>query len=94
MAKEIGANTRDKFTLCFECQNSVPSRTRGCEWSRNFQPVPGWNAEPTFKDNGKIPSYHVITCPKYIPDPPRPWAPDLGYGHIPIVPRPQEEYAV
>ena len=94
MPKEIGVNTRFRYTLCLECQNAVPSRTRGCEWSREFKPVPGWTAEPTIKDGGAYNSFHVHKCPKYTPDPPRPWAPDVGTSRVPIVPRSKEEYAV
>lgn len=53
-------------TLCEVCENAVPSKTRGCEWSRNFEPVPGWEATQTV--NNGIPSFKVIACPKHIPE--------------------------
>ena len=83
-------------TLCFECQNSVPNKTRGCEWSRYGKPVPGWTAIPTLlhRHNSCPNSFHVVKCPQYDPDPPRPWAPDTTSGGFPIIPRSKEEYAV
>ena len=37
---------KDKLglTLCWKCMNA--GRV-GCEWFKNDQPVPGWEAEPT-----------------------------------------------
>ena len=57
-------------TKCFECQNAVPTLKRGCSWSRNFEPVQGWEAIPTTVGMGhkRVPSYVVINCPSYIPD--------------------------
>ena len=51
-------------TLCFTCENAVPSKCRGCEWSRTSQPVPGWTAIPTTPMG--MPSFCVIECPKYL----------------------------
>ena len=83
-------------TLCFDCQNAVPNKTRGCEWSRYGQPVPGWTAHPTLiRTHDSCPnSFCVVKCPKYDPDPPRPWAPDLTSKGLPIFPRSKEEFAV
>lgn len=53
-------------TLCEMCENAVPSKTRGCEWSRDLEPVPGWDAMPTI--NNGIRSFKVIACPKHIPE--------------------------
>jgi len=64
-------------TLCWGCQNSVPSAdgVRGCEWSCERKPVPGWVAEEVIIKNrekrGKVSlteSYHVISCPRFEPD--------------------------
>lgn len=58
-------------SLCWDCQNACG----GCSWSRSFTPVEGWEARPTkiklipnkegleYTD-----SYHVISCPEFIPD--------------------------
>lgn len=50
-------------TLCWDCRNAC----RDCEWSKSFEPVPGWTAEETVisENNVKTKSYHVIACPKY-----------------------------
>lgn len=61
-------------TLCWKCQNAVPSRDgkRGCSWSRKGNiPVEGWTAEPTEKieTGGRIcRSFLVKNCPEFIPD--------------------------
>ena len=64
-------------TLCWDCQNAL----LGCEWSREFKPVKGWNAIPTkiamsysadgTKETRTIDSYLVYECPKFIKDIPR-----------------------
>ena len=58
-------------TLCWTCQNACG----GCSWSRNLEPVEGWEAKPTRLNiyisegnEGMDCSYHVINCPQYIPD--------------------------
>jgi len=57
-------------SLCWDCQNAV----LGCEWSREFEPVPGWTAKPRrMIDNARgtvTMSYNVIKCPKFIKDEP------------------------
>lgn len=52
-------------TLCWQCENAVPNhKGRGCEWSRNFQPVPGWTVkEPQAEDECE--GYFVTVCPKF-----------------------------
>ena len=57
-------------TLCWSCQRSV----KECEWSANFEPVEGWDAEATkiAGPYGVIDSFLVKRCPLYEPDPPRP----------------------
>lgn len=61
-------------TLCWHCQNSVPSAdgSKGCEWSLYLQPVPGWDAIPrTIRNRVKkgessiTKSFHVISCPRF-----------------------------
>lgn len=71
---------RGKFdapTICWECWNAVPDKdSRGCNWSRNLEPVEGWKAEPTSSlsqgtHHGKHyevvdNSYRVISCPEFV----------------------------
>ena len=65
------------MTLCWFCKKATCS---GCSWSNKFEPVEGWNAEPTYitmhsgkcsKNNVKakhkiINSYTVISCPEFV----------------------------
>ena len=62
----------DTGTLCWACANAVPNRegTRGCSWSRRFEPVEGWRATETRLYDGSrreetIVSYHVRSCPEF-----------------------------
>lgn len=56
-----------RFQLCCYCKNSCG----GCSWSRRFEPVEGWTAEPTIirqrNRQGKydIHSYKITECPQY-----------------------------
>ena len=58
---------REKDTLCWSCKNACGK----CSWSKYFEPVEGWQAEPTkIKQlyNGfvhSIESFCIIKCPKY-----------------------------
>lgn len=55
-------------TLCWECRNAVPGPDAGCEWSRLFRPVPGWEAEERRARLGAYElqtSYRVHKCPKF-----------------------------
>lgn len=55
-------------TLCWECKKACGH----CSWSREFKPVPGWEAivvaprgaqmSLKFRD---IPDYRVIACPEF-----------------------------
>lgn len=58
--------------LCWNCQNAVPTEDgrRGCEWSRDLRPVPGWTVELVHKAVMGL-TWSITECPKYIPDPPR-----------------------
>lgn len=57
-------------TICWECKNAVG----GCSWSRELEPVDGWQAIPTkIKANGNnqiimTDSYIVRGCPEFIED--------------------------
>ena len=53
---------RSHANICFDCQNAVC----GCNWSRNFKPVPGWEAELTVVNHNI--TYYITGCPEYIPD--------------------------
>ena len=53
-------NTPNK-SLCWSCQNAVPSATTGCSWSRHFKPVEGWEA--TQNPNPEMESFRVRQCP-------------------------------
>ena len=62
-------------TICWKCQNAVPDKHgRGCNWSRNLEPVDGWKALETSViryDGGvrrEIMSALVVECPEFIPD--------------------------
>ena len=50
--------------LCYRCQNACG----GCSWSREFQPVEGWDAKPTIinGDGEEIPSFEIKKCPMFI----------------------------
>ena len=54
-------------TLCWYCQNSVPSLTTGCSWSEDLKPVEGWRAErrDLKYDTHMMESYIVHWCPQY-----------------------------
>ena len=63
--------SRTQGTLCWECANAAPlvDGSRGCSWSEDFAPVPGWVAEPRVigrhLERGRD-SYFVHECPLYI----------------------------
>ena len=51
-------------------RNAVPNSElgAGCEWSRYFKPVPGWDAkrkDVSMGKNRKTLSYFVVKCPKF-----------------------------
>ena len=58
---------RTEQSLCWRCSNSVPSKTHGCSWSREFKPVTGWDAKSIPRVNYKVPgvSYIVRECPLF-----------------------------
>ena len=53
---------RSHASICFDCQNAVCK----CEWSKDFTPVPGWEAELVYLNKNL--TYYVTKCPKHIPD--------------------------
>lgn len=56
-----------KFQLCWYCSKACNG---GCSWSREFKPVSGWIAEPTYwKANGiHAESYKITSCPEFVRD--------------------------
>lgn len=66
-----GRGRTPQMQLCWSCQNAIPSENgqRGCEWSRELRPVPGWTAELVQKAVMGL-TWSVTQCPKYIPDGP------------------------
>ena len=60
LTTKSGAHTN----ICFDCQNAVG----GCEWSRAFDPVPGWTAELIENDYraGKYFPYALTEDPEKI----------------------------
>ena len=49
-------------TLCWDCENCIG----GCSWTKDFEPVEGWKAEPvTNSDNSD--TYLVSECPQFKP---------------------------
>lgn len=53
-------------TLCWFCRKA----TGGCSWSHHFEPIEGWDAEPTLvgtqkSAGGMQRSYHVKHCPEF-----------------------------
>lgn len=65
------------MNLCADCANACG----GCSWSAldprtnkpMFKPVEGWDAEYVERDYHLIDSgsYDVVSCPQFVPDPPR-----------------------
>lgn len=69
-----GGGKRGRTTqmqLCWSCQNAVATADgrRGCEWSRELRPVPGWTAKLVRKAVMGL-TWSVTQCPKYTPDGP------------------------
>ena len=65
------SNKLHMANICFDCKNSVPDNNgHGCPWSRNFEPVPGWTAEPTKVGAGKYATdtYCITDCPLFDPE--------------------------
>ena len=63
--------SQNMANICFDCKNSVPDgKGHGCPWSRNFEPVPSWTAEPTKVGAGKYANdtYRITACPLFDPE--------------------------
>jgi len=63
------------FTLCWDCEKAIGK----CPWSRELQPVEGWNAIHTITNNGHVTTegYLVLDCPLFKRD-----AYDHGMQHF------------
>lgn len=71
----VGANNRrdgqerqngKKDTICWSCKHSAGRSM--CSWARTFNPVDGWDAQPTTlaSSTGKMRnSYNVRACPQF-----------------------------
>ena len=70
-------SNRPSGTLCLYCENAVPNpRTgKGCPWSIDFEPVPGWDAIPVVvaahNKKADCNSFCVISCPRFSAEPTR-----------------------
>lgn len=65
-----------KANICFGCKNACG----GCSWTAvdntlpgkpiRFEPVPGWTAEPVYRNVSKqlIKTYAITACPQFVPD--------------------------
>lgn len=57
-------------TLCWDCRRALAD-SEGCSWSRWFEPVEGWEAEPTkmrIMSGNTTDSFIVKQCPKFVRD--------------------------
>ena len=46
--------------LCWDCAKATNG---GCSWSRRFEPVKGWTAEPNTRE--AFSTYEIIACPEF-----------------------------
>lgn len=55
-------------TLCWDCANAINPKV--CCWCAELKPVPGWDAEPTIKQECFEPfeSFLVKNCPLFVRD--------------------------
>ena len=55
--------------MCWWCKNAVPDDKgyTGCNWSRDFKPVEGWEAVEVIKNANEqaVETYRVLKCPEY-----------------------------
>lgn len=58
-----------KSNICFDCENACGK----CSWSKKFEPVPGWTAEPDeMPAKGRmIKTFHITECPLFEKTPKR-----------------------
>lgn len=58
-----GMGSRPHIQPCSLCEKFAG----GCIWSRDFEPIEGWEAEPTVigKDSYPIHSYRITYCPEF-----------------------------
>lgn len=59
------------YTLCWDCKMSTDM---SCSWSSDFEPVPGWEAEPEKlkigdgRSESYSDSFNVTACPLFLRD--------------------------
>lgn len=53
-----------QYNPCWTCKKAYGL----CRWSRDFKPIPGWNAIPTHHPSNGVfaDSYKIISCPEYV----------------------------
>lgn len=75
MSRNAYKETRKHSQLCWNCEKACGK----CSWSKNFTPVPGWNATPTkiisyttsvagnkrHRKKFYIDSYEIHGCPEF-----------------------------
>ncbi len=61
---EARSERLEEGQICWNCQNACG----GCSWSRMFQPVKEWVAEPYYIKEDNQYSYDIKYCPEFIHD--------------------------
>ena len=69
---KVGKQTAKGATLCWNCCHAVADGV--CSWFKDYTPVDGWIAlESSLSYRSvRIGSFHVLWCPLFKADPPRP----------------------
>lgn len=66
----------NRSNICMDCEKACGGAgDRGCEWSRSFAAVPGWDAELVYLKQSPgnfVLTYHIRSCPKFVETPERP----------------------
>lgn len=60
-------------SICWHCRHAVPSKDKGCEWSKHRRPVEGWVSKDTMrtrqqtikKYSKQYTAHKVQACPKF-----------------------------
>ena len=73
IAKEINRrkakerrDTEYRAQLCWMCRKAVATSECHCSWSKDLEPVSGWDAKKQ-ATHGK-PKYYITKCPEFVPD--------------------------
>lgn len=59
-------NKTPNASICWNCRHAIPSVSTGCNWSKNFIPINGWDVIQN--ENEDIESYKVKRCPCFEED--------------------------